>query len=261
MIKPSENNELLELLGQFGCSRLEADIYLILLQAGPSTIQEIAKEARQNRVTVHSAVGRLIEKGFLFETRKAKRRTIVAESASVLRRIIQRNENELNLLKSQLGTAEELLSQVVRQAEGAPSVKFYEGIDGFKRMLEETLEAEGEVLVFSYVDRLAKVVGPEYLENYFKRRAEKGIRSRLLFPPCDFADRVMKKKEEYNIEVKTLSPELVWQSGIFSWNDIVAILSYTERRFTCTIIENKDVADFYRRIIFEMCWQQAQSLG
>jgi len=48
-----------------------------------------------------------------------------------------------------------------------------------------------------------------------------------------------------------------WQSGIFSWNDSIAIMSYTKQKITCTIIENRDIAHFYRTIIFELCWREA----
>jgi len=246
---------------RFGCNKLEATVYLNLLESGGATVQEVAKQVRKNRVTVHSAIERLIEKGFLFETRKNKRRTIVAESPDVLRRLIQKSENELKLLKSQVGQAEELLAQFVQRSESRPTVKFYEGVEGFKRMLEESLTARREVLVFIYVDTFSQVLGPDYLEDYFARRAKLGIHTRLIFPPCPFVHKVAKKSQEYNIEARLLPPELVWQSGVFSWNDVMAIMSLTSGKFTCTIIQNEDIASFYQNIIFELCWGRAERIS
>ena len=52
--------------------------------------------------------------------------------------------------------------------------------------------------------------------------------------------------------------DMEWKAGIFSWNDSIAIQSFTEGKFTCTIIENKDIAHFYQKILFELSWKQAQ---
>jgi len=153
-----------------------------------------------------------------------------------------------------------LLNSVQVSDRSVPTVKFYEEVDGFKKMLEESLTARGEVLVFTYVDVFSEILDPDYLENYFKRRAAKGIHTRLIFPPCDFAERVNKKAKQYKIQVRLLPPELKWASGFFSWNDSVALMSYTEGRFTCTIIENKDITYFVRKVMFDLIWKQAKPI-
>jgi DNA-binding transcriptional regulator YhcF (GntR family) len=227
---------------------------------GPTTVQQLATQMRQNRVTVHSAVEQMIAKGLLFETRRGKRRFIVAEEPRGLLRLFQRKENEMHVMRGNLEHVVQLLQSVQSVDQSIPTVKFYEGSDGFKRMLEETLTARGEVLVFSYVDLFSKLVGVDYLKNYLKRRGQKGIHTRLIFPQCAFADFVIKTGKEYKNTVRMLPATMQWQSGIFSWNDSIAIMSYTEQKITCTIIENRDIAHFYRTIIFELCWREATSL-
>jgi sugar-specific transcriptional regulator TrmB len=224
----------------------------------PSSIQEIARRMSSNRFTIHSAVEQLIQKGLLCETRKGKRRLIVAENPDVLFRLIERRKNEIDQLSGNVEYAAKLLTSLLPEKSWKPGVRFYEGIDGYQRMLDETLGAHGEVLVFSFVPLLSSLVGERNLEAYFRKRGRKGISSRLIFPPCAFAERSEKKSKEYRTEIRYLPKKTAWSSGIFCWNDCVSFLSYTLNRLTCTIIENKDIADFYRRIIFEMCWAQAE---
>jgi hypothetical protein len=185
----------------------------------------------------------------------------VAEEPDVLFRLLQREKNELQVKEMNLDHVVKLLNSVHVADGGKPSVRFYEGVDGFKKMLEESLTAKGEVLVFTYVDLFQSILEAEYLEDYFKRRAKKGIHTRLIFPPCAFADRVNKKAKKYQIQVRLLPQELHWTSGFFSWNDSIALMSYTEGRLTCTIIDNKDITDFVRRILFEQVWRQAVPFG
>lgn len=260
MLNSADLFRIITLLKQFDCNEGEAKIYVESLKMGPSSVQEIAKKIKKNRVTVHSAIEKLIEKNLLYETRKGKKRLIVAEEPDILYRLLQKRENEMDLMKSNLDYVTNLLQSVQASDHSVPTVKLYEGVDGFKKMLEETLESKGEVLVFTYVDLFSKLLDPDYLENYFVRRAKKGIHTRLIFPPCPFAERVNKKAKEYKIEVRLLPPDFKWKSGIFSWNDSISIKSFTEGKLTCTIVENKDIAHFYQNIIFNLCWEIAKPM-
>ena len=242
---------------RLGCTPRETKIYLTCLRLGAITIQEIARDLKQNRVTVHSAVETLLAKWFLFESRAGKRRLIVAESPYVIDRILQKRENELKLLRLDAKEAESLLLGLGKQDRSVPSVKFYEGVDGLKKMLEGRLQAQGEVLVFSSVNVFSELLDPIYLEGYFVRRAKLNIHTRLIFPPCEFASRVHTKAQEYKIQVRLIAPDTQWKSGIFSWNNVLALQSFTEGKITCTFIENEDLAYFYRHIIFDKCWQLA----
>lgn len=261
MITVAEKHRIETLLERLGCSARETEIYLQCLTMDPSSIVEIARRTGMNRLTVHSAVEQLIQKGLLFETRRGKRRLIAAESPDVLFRLITRKKEELEKIEGNVEYAVKLLTSLIPESQGKPSVRFYEGVEGYKKMLEETLKAKNDVLIFSFVPLLAGLVGPDNLENFFRKRAKKHIASRMIFPPCPFADRLEKKQSEYGVEIRYLPPGTEWQSGIFCWNENVALLSYTQNRLHCTIIENKDIADFYRKIIFEMCWKQATPSG
>lgn len=257
MISWIDHERVTGMMRPFGCTPRETDIYLHLLQTGPSSVQMIARSLKQNRVTVHSAVDQLIDKGFLFESRKGKRRLLAAEDPDVFRRLLSKRQSELNLLAPGVDQIAQMLSGIRKTDQSVPTVKFYEGIDGLKKMLDETLSSTGEVLVFTYVDLFSKLLSPKYLENYYIRRAKRGISTRLIFPHGEFGKKVNARAKEYNMRIRFLSKGIQWRSGIFAWNNIVAIQSFTEGKVTCTVIENEDIAYFYRHVIYEMCWQQA----
>jgi sugar-specific transcriptional regulator TrmB len=255
-----ESKALLQGLIDFGCSDTEALIYLRLLQLGSSTVQELSKVLELKRTTVHSAVEQLLKKGLLFESRRGKRRLILAEEPDVFQTLVEEKAAELQAMQSTMLKLVSQLNAMQRFNSNRPMIHHYEGVTGFKKMLEETLTAKGEVFVFTYVEIFSELLSPEYLENYFARRAQKGIRTRLIFPPVDFAYRVNERALEYKIQVRVLPKEFKWLSGIFSWNDCVSLKSFSDEKLTCTIIENADIARFYQNIIFELCWQQAKKI-
>lgn len=100
-----------------------------------------------------------------------------------------------------------------------------------------------------------------YLENYFVRRAQKGIHTRLIYPVSDFGSHVARKSLEYKIQVRVLDDVPAWRAGVFSWDDYLGIQSLTEGRLTCTILRNKDIAEFWRSIIFPALWARAKRIS
>ena len=256
MLRKTEVRRIVQELESLDCTEREARIYITSVQRGPSTVQELAARLDQNRVTVHSAVQQLIKKGFVFETRKGKRRLIVAEDPSVFDRLVERRENELRLLRQNLASITQMLSRAQVADSHTPSVEFYEDTDGFTRMLERTLEAKGEFLAIVNAELFSDLVGHSYLLDYFSRRSERKIYSRLIFPDVEWARVITRRAKEFKVQVRIL-PKHIWPSGIFSWNDCLSIKSFTHNRITCTIIENSDIATFFRTVLFEIVWQQA----
>ncbi len=258
VLSDSEISRIKVQLRSFDCNERESDIYIQSLLMGPRSVQDLARNLKMNRVTVYSASEQLIEKGLLFETRQGKKRLLVAAEPSVLHQMLQRKMNELNLINNNLDYTIELLSKLKKGDDSKPTVKFYEGVEGFKKMVEETLEAKGEVRIFQSVQFLAAAVDPVYLEDYVRRRAEKGISARLIFPPNNFAEGLERRRKQYKTETRYLAPDDKWSAGFFTWNNKIAFLSFTHGRQTCTILENSDLAYFFQNIVFEMAWEKAR---
>ncbi len=261
MLSEVEINRVKTQLAKFDCNEREVEIYLESLKIGLSTIQDLAKSLKMNRVTVHSAIEQLIEKGLLFESRKKKKRMVMADDPSVLKRMLQQKHNELNLIEGNLDYTIDLLSKINRVDASRPTVKFYEGVSGFKQMLEETLEAKTEFLVYNTGRFIAEAVEIGYLDDYMRRRGEKKINSRLLFPSLDYAKIWARKPKDYRVRVRVAKEDPKWIGGYFAWDEKVALLSFSEGLQTCTILENKDLAYFFRNVVFEMAWKLAEDVN
>ncbi|HLD17620.1 MAG TPA: helix-turn-helix domain-containing protein [Patescibacteria group bacterium] len=258
-MKQNEVRPIEKQLKAFGLGDTDAKIYLLSLQLGPSTVQELAKMNRLNRVTVHSAVERLIEKGFLFESRKGKRRLVVASDPKTLRRLAEAKKAEVERMTEGLEGVVELLEKFQSTDRYFPTVRFYEGTQGFHVMFEETYRAKSDVLVFSYVPIFEKAVGEENLKTYFEKRAKHGIHTKLLFPPSEIAERIHKQRNPYNVEVRLIPKEYSWNAALFVWNDSVALHSLKEGRLTSTIVENKDIANMMRTM-HALIWERSQPM-
>lgn len=258
MIRPTDHLRIIEFLKHFDCNAREAETYLQCLQLGPATVQEIAHKMKSNRITVHSTIEQLIQKGLLFETRKAKKRLIASESPDILHRLLQRRANEIKLIEHNLDYVIKVLHTIHPSHHYLPTVKLYEEIDGFKKMLEETLTAKNEILIFTCSELFSQALPTDYIEDYYKRRAAIGVHTRVIYPASDFTSRVAKEAKKYNLEIRVPSEKLAYEAGIYLWNNCVALKSFKEDKVTCTIIEHEDIANFFRNIVYEQLWSQAK---
>ncbi len=253
MSKSAEKQKAIESLESFGIGQTDANIYLKALELGPSSVQEIAEATKQNRVTAHSAIERLREKGILKETRRKTRRLIMAADPEILRKLVERKQFELSQMSSGMDQVIEYLQKQQKTDRYFPTVTFYEGVQGFQLMLEETLKAKEEVLVLNYVPVFEKIVGREFLADNILKRAKKQIATKLIFPKCEFANILNDKKWKYNVEVRLTPEEKKWNAALFLWNETVALVSFKEERLTTTFIENKDIA-VMMRLMHELIW-------
>jgi len=259
MLTSKEKNFIKDQLVIYKCSEREADIYIEGLQAGSFTIYDMAETLSQNRITIHSACAQLLKKGLLFESRKGKKRILISEDPEVLYKLIKIKEHELENAKANLGYAINLLNKNRNNGQFKPTFKFYDGSEGFKKMLELTLSSKNEFLGLINVELFATHLKKDYLKSYFIKRAENNIHSKLIWHKIDhFAEFAIKNSKKLKIQVRLLESDTEWSSGFISWNNCLSLKSFSQGQITCTIIENQDIVSFYRNTIFPNLWHQAK---
>lgn len=260
MISNSDQLRIVAFLKRFGCNRSESLTYIEVLTSGTTSIQELARKLKQNRVSVYYSVAQLVGKGFLFEIRKGKKRFIAAESPDVLLRIIGQRYKELEALEIDVGYISKLLNAIPVIKQEVTVVKLYEEIDGFKKMLEESLQAKGEIITFSNTPIFVELLGEEYYDNYFAKKAAKRIRSRIIYSPGDSASKLNMKKDQYKIDLKIFPEHEGSEAGFYLWDNTLVVKSFKENKISCTLIENKDIANFFRENIFNHFWKESKSI-
>ncbi|MCC6643565.1 hypothetical protein IT411_02345 [Candidatus Peregrinibacteria bacterium] len=260
MINNSDELRIVAFLKRFNCSKIESNTYIAALKLGTTTIQELARYLKRNRISVYYTVQKLIEKGFLFELRKSKRRFIAAEGPSILYKILEKRHGELKSIENDIEYVSGLLNSIPVTKHEVTVVKLYEETAGLKKMLEESLQAQSEIIVFSNTPIFPEIVTEEYYENYFSKKAALGINSRIIYPPCAFAEKLNSKKNQYKLDIRVLTQEQGSASGFYLWDNTLAIKSLKEDKRSCTIIENKDIANFFRENIFNHLWKEAKTI-
>lgn len=247
---------MIERLLHLGFTPKEAALYLAALEVGEaSPVSTIAKRAGINRTTAYDLLEQLVLRGLILTSDHKGYRSYQALDPSKLVAHLKEESIKYARLSKE---AERLLPELqthYHSRSDRPRVYFYEGVEGLMRVYEETLASKGEILAYACSQENALTI-PGYFPRYYKRRTEKNIPIRAIFPDTaedrkrhamdgeELRKSVILPQEKFNI-----TPEI----NIF--NDKIMIADWREK--LGIIIESKEISNALRQI-FELSWQAAE---
>lgn len=117
-------------LSEYGFSEKEANVYLAMLELGPSSAQDIAKKAGVNRATTYVMIESLKRRGLMSSVERGKKIYFAAESPQHLLVLMREEER---LVEQKRRGFEALMPQFMalfNAIEDKPRVRFFEGDEG-----------------------------------------------------------------------------------------------------------------------------------
>lgn len=232
----------------------EGAVYLAALELGTATIADISHKAQLPRSTCYLFIEELEQHGLLNRTTKGKKGYIVAESPEKLLQTVEEEKTKLTDHVSLLVSALPELKAIYNKPSYKPLVRYYEGFQGVKTILEDTLKS-AEILVWcsGYEKGIEKRLS-DYLDTYFDAVNRKGIATRELLGSSPDMEGYIGSYESDLHKIKEVS----FQRGIKHIDKLVygsktAYLSFEE--LNGVVIENHAIAEF-ERSIFNMYFRQ-----
>lgn len=252
---------LLNDLQEFGLTNNEAKVYLAALNLGPSSVQQIARHAKLNRVSVYTIVAELIKKGFVREQVVGNKRRLAAYPPMKLYDVLGREQDRLHRLEKRLDTLVPELKASQRAVNVHTNIIYYEGEEGLKNWASDALETKGELLEWTKIESFSKPFD-QYLQSYyFPEKIKRQIPTRFIFLDTPEARLYVEEKYLSNskappMKARFISPEQFEAPG-FSviFNDRYSIALPAELR-AVTVVDQL-VADTQRKI-WEFGWIHAK---
>lgn len=239
------------LLKGLGLSANEALVYEILLQNGPLAVKAILPKTDLRRSNLYNVLTSLKAHELIIE-RPGKNGVAVfyPETPEKLEDLFARQEDRLKQLRHSLADDVPAMKNLFKLKQERPVVRYYEGVDGFKKIYEETLAVPGaEVRV--WVSKFGDVALDNYIKTYVKKRAELNIHTKILSGKTIGSDLIAQDKE-LKKDRRFLPDTLPTEIDVFG--DRVAFLSF-RHNLIGVVIENADLADTMRKI-FDSLWSK-----
>lgn len=233
----------MEALKKIGLTKNQSTIYVSLLKLGEATAQQIMKESGMHRSRVYDSLENLNEQGLVSFVTKDFRKFFKAVKPDKLLQYIEEKKEAIKQILPDL-----------RKLEGAKKEEIkggvYKGKEGLKTIHNEMLKEGKDVRVLGakaiIVDELQY-----FMPNFERERIKKKIKWISLWD-----NEAAKKKATYFrklIEGRVLPKGYASNGVVNIFGNKVATVLWKENYPTAFMIENKEIADSYRKW-FDLIW-------
>jgi HTH-type transcriptional regulator, sugar sensing transcriptional regulator len=234
-------------------SEKEIATYLVLLENGTLTIQDIARKTGINRVTTYAAIDELKAKGLVAESRKGKRKLFVAENPESLKNLLKEKEEQIEKEKISLeNIILPALKAININQQNKPQIKFFEGADGINRVYDEYILKEKDCINCGSYETATKVLTFEDEEEYIQEVKERKIFYRMILEDTPL-NRKFGEMAKGIAHTKYLAPETKISADIVVAGPLVALISYEKK--SATLIEDESIAQAIKMYL-DFMWER-----
>lgn len=237
-------SDLNQTLITLGLSDKEVKVYLACLELGSATIQEIATKAGIKRTSIYNFLDEMKGKGLVSEIKQSGRVMIIAEDPNTL---VQRMETQMRDLQTVLPD----LMGIFNRPGNKPKVKYYQGLEGLKKIYQDTLETKETIYAFGDYEDLMTTMDPDYMWAYADERARRGIGIFTIAKKGEWATKAMKRNKAQKREMK-LVDKVEFDTEVNIYGNKVALLSF-HRPYAGVIIEDRAIAETMKSI-WKLVW-------
>lgn len=247
-------------LEDLGLTKYEVAVYLANLELGSAPASKIAQKAKVNRITAYEALRRLSRRGLVRIHAKQGKSTkqFDVESVDVLIDKLQQTKEKTDANIDLLRANREALGKTYQHFSSKPDVAFYEGEEGIKTALMDTLKQKPtETLSFASGSSLL-AFDESFLQSYYNKRLAMKIPTKGIIPGTDaiktrYSPEVNRKELR---QLKFLDPKLdTLQHEIEIYGDNVAFLSLEQGNEHGIIVRSRTIAAAMREI-FTTVWER-----
>jgi len=246
-------------LKQLGLSSQETILYLTLLTHNSLSPLVLGKKTGLNRSSIYRYLENLESLGLVKRTLKGKSTLWSPEPPDHLELMVESKLAKLESLKATLPPLIKSLSALATSSPTPTRIHHYQGVEGIKQMLWNTLKAKTQFAGFGYMD-WNYLVGKPFAEKLRQEVIAKRIISREILNQVDDSYQYTDAKEAYTkyYQHRAISKKVLKIThDTYIYNNVYAVLQKYQGEVFGVEIINQEIADSQRQI-FEILWQIAK---
>lgn len=223
-------------------------LYAAAIELGEAPIAEVAARAGLIRTTAYDALSRLEHEGLVTLETRQRKRYVVAQDPTVL---LERLEGRRQML-------DELMPQMrslYNRAKGKPQIRFYEGIEGIRTALQDTLTITSEPKVMCGIlsmEELLQTPGKEEMDQFIRDRTEKNIWFKVIRSQRKDVEAVWPTSQEELRELRYCPQDMMLSMTTIIYDQRVCLISSRKENYGL-IIESEEFAAM-QRVLFDAIW-------
>ena len=235
-----------------------AQIYTILAESGELSVGQIVEKSKLSRAGAYDALNLLLAQAYIEYRKEGRNAFYKAVHPDKLYGLIEEKRRETTQLEDEVKGAIKALTGAFNLTQNKPGVRFFEGIDGIREVIFDSLSAKKEILTFLDVDATQQHI-EDINREYVKERVRLGIKKRQIAPDTE---KTRTRYQNYSplLEVRLMPPNIKpFQTSIQIYNNTVSFSTLNDKKMIGIIIEDEQIAMTIRSL-FECIWQTGQNV-
>lgn len=248
-------------LTQTGLTAEQSLVYEMLLKLGPNPARKIAQNTPYKRTLVYKILEDLGKLGLV--TRKDEvGKVSVFEPAHPLKLkdLAEKKEQQAKAAQTALEGILGQLTSDFNLISGRPGVRYFEGIEGAKKVLADSLNATSEIL--SYIDNEAvDRYYPKVNEEYVSMRKQRKIKKRMIMVDSEYTKKHEKPDDPAMTDIRVIASPTPFATVMQIYDNKVSYISISAdaNKLMAAIIEHPNIAQMHKTL-FESLWAVAKPL-
>jgi sugar-specific transcriptional regulator TrmB len=253
---------LTKIFEELGLSEITQKVFGEIMEKGPSSARLLAERISIPRPSVYDHLKILIKNGLVMERSEEGKKVFCIDDVKNIEELLNDKIKSLQAERDQFKIALPSLLQKASFLE--PQIKFYSGKDGVKQVMNHImLNRNIETELMWPMSEMIKVLGAEYLEELNKKRVQRNIFLRAVWPEDKSLDTskypYLKGGEETLRDLRIAPKGMTWNMGYWLYEDRVAFLSSEKEGFGF-VVHSKDFSDLMK-LQFENIWKISKPVG
>jgi len=251
-----DNIKLRKILEDVGFTEGESKIYLALLELGESKVGPIIRSSGISRSKVYDILDRLIAKNVVSKVEKNGVMIYQSLPPYSILNVIKKKEEEL---KQEEESLEKILPQLnLLQPKDKVNVVVYEGYEGFKAMIDKTIQELRSEDIYDAMGISQTTKGMTfYARKIYEIQKTKKFKARSIFDEKGVFKATERKTKWHEMKILPKG----WNTpALFTiYSDTVGIHLGKDGSIISIVIKNEDIAKSFRTS-FEAMWKISKEI-
>ncbi len=242
-----------EELKNIGFSEGESDVYVYLLQHGEKSAGDIIDGTGLKRGNTYNILESLVAKRVIAQSEKNKIAHFSVENPRAILDYIDQKKTDLDNKKTMTEALLPALVSSYQLTTNKPVVSYYEGNEGFAKVINDTLTSKTEILQYSDVEIIERDFKKES-DAHLRKRASAHIEKKLIVLDTPFARALYKNLHEDAVShVRAILPsEKPFDVAMFIYDNKISYLTLVRGSVLGVIIEDSHIYEMHKHLFMSL---------
>jgi sugar-specific transcriptional regulator TrmB len=248
-----------DIFTQIGLSDNEAIVYEFLIKNGKVTAGDIIKKTTLKRGVIYNTLENLRKKDVISKRTKNKVSYFSPQHPEKLKELADEKETELQKAERNLEANMPELTSQFNLSTGKPGIKFFEGVEGVKKVLEDSLRSKEEIYTYADIEAIVKHID-KINQEYVQKRDKLNIKKRAILIDSPFARKYLKNYHRTTTDMKFIKHNINNFNTVMQiYDGKISYITLTSKIKIGAIIEDQNIYQMHKSL-FKFSWNNAEEI-